>query len=94
MSGGEARAILRRGLLTWAGLLLLLLATLALAYVPMGWLNLPVGLAIAAAKALLVALVFMDLRRRDLLLRLAAGASLLWIGFLFLLTFADLLSRP
>lgn len=90
----SAGAILRRALPVWAALVGLVLLTLALAYVPMGRLNMPVSLAIAAAKALLIALMFMDLRRPDPLLRLAGFASLLWIGFMFALTFGDLLTRP
>ena len=94
MSDRSAHAILRHALLVWAGLAALLLLTLALAYVPMGRASLPVSLGIAAAKALLVALGFMELRRAEPLLRLAAGAALLWIGFLFTLSFADWLTRP
>ena len=61
-------------------LVLLVAATLALAYAPMGRFNLPVALGIAAAKAVLIAVFFMNLRRPDPLLRLAGGASLLWIS--------------
>ena len=86
-------AVLRRSLLVWAALMPLVALTLWLAYVPMGRWNTPVSIAIAAAKALLIALFFMNLRRPDPLLRLAGGASLLWIAFMFALTFADLLTR-
>lgn len=88
-----AGAILRRALPVWAALVGLLLLTTVLAYVPMGRLNLPVSLGLAAAKALLIGLFYMNLRRPDPLLRLAGAASLLWISFLFALTFADLLTR-
>ena len=86
-------AILRGGLRTWAALMALLAATLVLAYVPLGTGNLVVSLGIATAKTLLIALFFMNLRRPDPLLRLAAGASLLWIAFMFALTFADQQTR-
>lgn len=89
----SAGAILRRALPVWAALVALALLTFTLAYVPMGRFNLPVSLAIAAAKALLIGLLYMNLRRPDPLLRLAGGASLLWMSFLFALTFADLLTR-
>ncbi|MBV8573866.1 MAG: hypothetical protein JOZ58_02345, partial [Acetobacteraceae bacterium] len=42
---------------------------------------------------LLVALFFMNLRRPDPLLRLAGSAGLLWLFFMFTLTFADVLTR-
>ncbi|MFT8244736.1 cytochrome C oxidase subunit IV family protein [Roseomonas sp. BN140053] len=89
----DARTILRRGLLVWGALVVLAAATVLLAFVPLGRLNMAASLGIAAAKALLIALFFMNLRRPDPLLRLAGFASLLWIGFLFALTFADQLTR-
>ena len=89
----EARIIVRRELLTWAALVGLLCATVTLAYVPLGRGNLVVSLGIATAKALIIALFFMHLRRPDPLLRLAACASLLWIGFMFALTFAEQKTR-
>ena len=88
-----AGAVLRRSLPVWLALVTLVVLTLALAYVPMGRFNTPVSIAIAALKALIIGLFFMNLRRPDPLLRLAGGASLLWIAFLFALTFADLLTR-
>ena len=86
-------AIWRRTLPVWAGLLALLGATLAGAYLPLGRLNLVLALGIAAAKAALVLLFFMQLRRPDPLLRLAASAALVFMAFLFTLTFADVLTR-
>jgi cytochrome c oxidase subunit IV len=88
-----AHAIWRALLPVWAALMALLAATLTLAYIPLhGW-NFAVSLSIAALKALLVALFFMNLRRPDPLLRLAASAGLLWLFFMFALTFADVLTR-
>jgi caa(3)-type oxidase subunit IV len=52
-----------------------------------------VALGIAVAKAALVVLFFMQLRRPDPLLRLAAAAALVFMAFLFTLTFADVLGR-
>ena len=88
-----AGAVLRHGLPVWAALVGLVALTLWLAYMPMGRFNTPVSIAIAALKALLIGLFFMNLRRPDPLLRLAGAASLLWIAFMFTLTFADLLTR-
>ena len=77
----------------WAGLLLLLGATLLFAYLPKAPLKLEVGLAIAAAKALLIVMFFMQLRRAAWLIRLAAFAGLVWASFLFMFAFSDYLTR-
>lgn len=89
----SAGAILRRTVPVWAGLSALLAATLWLAYVPMGRLNTIASLGIAAAKAGLVLVFFMQLRKPDPLLRLAAFASVIFVAFLLTLTFADVLTR-
>jgi len=88
------RAIVWRNLLPWGALVALLALTCTLAYVPMGRGNLVVSLGIAAAKTTIIALFFMGLRRPDPLLRLTACAALLWIGFMFALTFGDQQTRP
>ena len=77
----------------WAALLVLLVASLALAYVPLGAWNLPVGLAIAAVKAALVGFFFMTLRRAPALVLLVVGAAALYVGVMFALTFNDLFTR-
>lgn len=87
------RKIVYRPLLAWAALCLLLTITVAVAYVPLGALNLVVSLAIAAAKVLIIALVFMELVRASSLLRLAAMTGIFWLLFLFVLMFADYLTR-
>ena len=46
----------------WAALMILLAATAASAFVPLGSLNIIVSLTISVAKALIVLLVFMELR--------------------------------
>jgi len=89
-----ARAIWRATLPVWAGLMVLLGLTLGGAFLPLGRLNLVLALAIGTAKALLVAVFFMHLRRPDPLLRLAATTALFFVCFLALLTFADVLTRP
>ena len=89
----DTRAVLRHGLVTWAALVALVALTCALAYVPTDRFNGAVSLAVAAAKALVIALFFMNLRRPDPILRLAGAASLLCNAFLFTLTFADVLMR-
>jgi cytochrome c oxidase subunit 4 len=76
---------------TWAALLALLALTTASAFLPLGTLNLVLNLLIALAKALLVALVFMQLARDTPVVRAAALAgwfTLLLLASLALLDFA------
>jgi cytochrome c oxidase subunit 4 len=89
----RATDIWRSSLLVWAMLMLLVLLTLGLAYLPLGRFNMPLALLIAAAKALLIGIVFMELRLAKSFIRLAAGAAFLWIAVMFALTFSDLASR-
>lgn len=88
-----AGAILSRSLAVWLALIALALSSLALAYVPMGRGNMAVALGISSLKTLLITAFFMRLRQAEGLRRLAAAACLLWLAFLFTLTFADLLTR-
>jgi cytochrome c oxidase subunit 4 len=88
-----AGALWRRNLIIWAALLALLGLTFGAAYLPMGPFNTAVGLAIAAMKAGLVAVLFMNLRGSDALIRLAAGAGFFWIVVMFALTMTDILAR-
>ena len=89
----ERSSIWRTSLLVWGALMLLVLLTLWLAYLPLGRFNLPAALLIAAAKALLIGIVLMELRVARGFVRLAAGAAFLWIAVMFALTFSDLISR-
>jgi caa(3)-type oxidase subunit IV len=85
--------ICRLPLLIWTGLCVLLAATCSLAYVPLGWANLPVSLCIAASKAALIGAVFMRLRDDNALNRLAASAGPIWLFIMFLLIGADYFTR-
>ena len=73
-------------ILTWLALLLLLAVSAGVATLPLGWLNNVISLAIALVKTLLVALVFMRLRRSPWLLRLAAMAGIFMLALLFSLS--------
>ena len=86
-------AIWRATLPVWAGLMALLVATLVGAYLPLGRFNLVLALGIAVAKAALVVVFFMQLKRPNPLLRLAAFAGLVFLAFMFTLTYADVLTR-
>ena len=71
----------------------MLLLSLVLAYVPMGWFTPTAGIAIAFIKASLVILLFMELAKSKPLIRLAASAGVVFLAALFALTLADVLSR-
>lgn len=77
----------------WIALMLLLTATTASAFVPMGALNLWVSLAIAICKALLVLLLFMELRASAALVRTFAAAGFFWLMIMIALTTADYTHR-
>lgn len=85
--------IWRAPLISWALLLVLLGLTLGAAYLPIGVFKLPVSLGIAGLKAALILIVFMRLGEASRLVKLAAGAGLLWLTFMFVLAGADFLSR-
>jgi cytochrome c oxidase subunit 4 len=84
-----ARSILR----CWLALMLLLALTTALAFVPFGTANLFISLAIALIKALLVLILFMELRGSSSLIRAAAAAGFFWLIIMITLTTADYTHR-
>lgn len=78
----------------FAALMTLTALTVWAAYQHLGVWNTPVALAIAMAKALLVALVFMHLKSAPRLTILVVAASLLWLAFLIVITASDYVTRP
>jgi cytochrome c oxidase subunit IV len=78
---------------SWLGLLGLLGLTVILAYQPLGALNTVLALAIAATKAMIVAIIFMDLRGSHGLTRAFAGAGFFWLGIMLWLVLCDYLTR-
>src|SRR5688572_1940233 len=77
-------------------LIALTLLTVAAAYAPLGdagWVHTTIALAIAAVKAALVLFFFMHLWYSPRLTWLVAFGSLLWLGIMILLTWADYWSR-
>ena len=74
-------------------LLVLLFATVGAAYLPLGPLHFPTAMAIAAAKALIIALFFMHLLHSHRLTMVIFAASFLWLAIMIGLTLADYLSR-
>ena len=83
----------RTYVLVWAALIVLLLLTLGSAYMPLGRFNTAINLAIAAAKALLVAFFFMHLRSAHHMLRIAATAGFFWLAILIGLSLTDFAVR-
>lgn len=80
-------------LLIGAALLVLLAATAAAAFLPLGRLSTPVAIGIAIVKATLILLYFMNLRFGDRRLWLVAGAAFVWASILFTLSLSDYLTR-
>jgi cytochrome c oxidase subunit 4 len=78
---------------TWIALMALLATTAGCALLRLGWLNTAISFAIALAKAVLVALVFMRLKRAPALLRLAAVAGAVMLALLFGLSLTDYTTR-
>jgi cytochrome c oxidase subunit 4 len=79
--------------LIWGALLVLLFLSLILAYVPMGLFTPTAGIVIAFAKSALVLLLFMELAKSKMLVRLAVMAGAVFLAAMFALTLADILSR-
>jgi cytochrome c oxidase subunit 4 len=78
---------------TWLALMLLFALTLGSSFIPLGGFNTAVNVAIAVAKAALVAIIFMKLRMSSALVRLAAVAGVAWLMILIGLSLTDVLSR-
>lgn len=92
MTGSWREFLLPEGAV-WLALVALLGLTLAMAFMPLGSAGTVANIAIAATKALLVAVFFMHLRHAIAVVRLASILGLLWLGLLLALTVADRLTR-
>jgi cytochrome c oxidase subunit 4 len=80
---------IRSLLLAYLALMTLLALTVGSSFVDLGSLNSALNLAIAAAKAAIIAILFMHLSATEPLPRLAVAAAGLWLAILFGLTLAD-----
>lgn len=74
-------------------LLLLLIGTTAIAYVPLGALNTVSSFVISVIKAALVIGIFMRLDRGGPFLRVVAALGFVWVSLLICITLADYLTR-
>jgi len=61
--------------------------------IDLGWANTPIALLIATIKAVLVILFFMHVAHSTRLTWVVVIGAFLWLGVLFVLTFADYLTR-
>ena len=84
---------IKRYLIVWLCLMVLLGLTFGSAYLRMGAWNSVVNLVIAAIKGLLVVLFFMHLKGSTGLVRICAVTALFTLGLLFLLSSSDYLTR-
>jgi cytochrome c oxidase subunit IV len=77
----------------YAALLFLLIGTVGIAFLHIGVFTVIAALSIAAVQTVLIVLYFMRLRASDRLNWIVAGASLLWLGILFVLVTGDYATR-
>jgi len=79
----------------FAALMVLLVATVAAAFIPHsgGFLNVGLALAIAVIKATLVILFFMHVVDANRLTKLFVAGTFIWLVVMFAFTFTDYLSR-
>ena len=85
--------LLKVPFLALVALTILLGSTIFLSFVPMGRMNLVVSLLIAGMKVAIIVMIFMELPKSSAVQQLAAGVGVFWLMFLFLLGFADYLTR-
>jgi cytochrome c oxidase subunit 4 len=77
----------------WAVLLVLLAATVGLAYLPLGTMHVVGAVGIAFAKAILIVLFFMHVKYKQKLVTVFVCAGLFWLAIMFTLTLGDYMTR-
>jgi cytochrome c oxidase subunit 4 len=95
MSAGEHEQVVsaRRLFVTWLALMLLAGISLALRFAHLGTFGIAAALGIAAIKALLVALVFMELAYENATMRIAFAAGVALLAVMLTLMIADVFTR-
>lgn len=93
--GAESEHVMSvKSLVTIFGLLLGLMAlTVIMAFIDLGPLGVPVAMAIATAKAVLILLYFMHVKFSDKLVWVFSGAAFYWLLILFFQSLFDYLTR-
>lgn len=84
---------LKTYLLTYVGLLVLTLSTVLIGYVDLGWGSMFAAVAIAVAKATLIALFFMHALVERKVIWLVIAGALVWFLILVSLTLGDYMTR-
>lgn len=93
MSSHQHVMPVRTNIAVFVALLVLLVATLGAARLPLGAMHLPVAMTIAVAKAALIMLFFMHLLHSHKLMMIVSVASFLWLAIMLVLTLNDYLTR-
>jgi cytochrome c oxidase subunit 4 len=86
----------RTYLIIYAALMILLIATVAAAFIPWhghGQAAVTIALLIALTKSLLILLYFMHVKFSAKMVYAFAGAGFLWLGIMFTLVLSDYLTR-
>jgi cytochrome c oxidase subunit 4 len=78
---------------TWLALLALTALSFGVSYVHLGTLNIPVALAIASIKAILVVLIFMELAVEKFSVQVTLAVSFVFVALLIGLMVADVATR-
>jgi cytochrome c oxidase subunit 4 len=84
---------IREASLTYIALMVLLAITVGSTFLSLGPANSLINFGVAIAKAALIGLVFMHLRRSGLLISLTVAAVLFWLMILFGMALIDFVSR-
>lgn len=79
--------------ISFAALMILLAATMAITFLPLGGTHAYIALVIAVAKTWLVVAIFMGMTKSTGAVRMAAGTSVLWLMIILTLVMADYMSR-
>ena len=77
----------------FAALMVLTVVTVLISRVNLGYLNLPLAMIVAVSKALLVILIFMEVKYSPKLVQVTAAVGFLFLGIMILYTMTDYLSR-
>jgi cytochrome c oxidase subunit IV len=80
-------------LAVFGALMVLTVLTVVVAFFDLGNLNVTVALTVAVMKASLVVLFFMHAKYQSQIIKLVLLASIVWLGFLFIITLSDYLTR-
>ena len=83
----------KRLLLALTGLLGLLALTIGAAYVNLGPFNTVAAMSIALAKAAIIVVFFMEIRKRGPLIWVALATGFFWLAILFALSMSDFITR-